>query len=235
VTSAKELPAADAVLFDTGPRTTAAIMGAEMPDRYRRKLERYRYGAAAFKVDWALTGPVPWKSERARQAGTVHIGGTIEEVAAAERDVYEGRAPERPFILIGQQSLFDATRAPVGQHTLWGYCHVPNGCTVDMTERIEAQLERFAPGFRDLVIARNVRFPADIAAHNENCVGGDIAGGATNGLQLVMRPTARLDPYRIPGTNAWLCSASTPPGGGTHGMCGYNAATAVLRRHRSTA
>jgi phytoene dehydrogenase-like protein len=230
VTSLADLPDAKAVLLDVAPRHAVAIAGDVMPARYRRRLERYRYGAGAFKVDWALSGPVPWTSEAARRAGTVHVGGTIDEVAAAERDVYAGRVPERPYMLVGQQSLVDSSRAPAGQHTLWSYCHVPHGCTVDMTAAMEAQLERFAPGFRDLVLAKSVRSPADLEAHNANCIGGDIAGGATDGLQLVIRPALRLDPYHVPGTNLWLCSASTPPGGGVHGMCGYHAAQSVLRR-----
>jgi phytoene dehydrogenase-like protein len=203
-----------------------------MPARFGRRLERYRYGAGAFKVDWALSGPVPWTAPAARLAPTVHLGGTIEEVAAAERDVYAGRHPDRPFMLVAQQSIVDDTRAPAGQHTLWAYCHVPNGSTVDMTDAMEAQLERFAPGFRDVVLAKATRSPAILEAHNPNLIGGDVAGGATDRLQLVLRPTARLDPYRVPGTNIWLCSASTPPGGGVHGMCGYHAAQSVLRRRR---
>jgi len=230
VTSLADLPDARAVFLDVSPRGAVGIAGDRMPSRYRTKLERYRFGAAAFKVDWALSGPVPWTSEAARRAGTVHLGGTLAEVAAAERDVYAGRVPERPFMLVGQQSIVDSTRAPAGQHTLWSYCHVPNGCDVDMTSAMEAQLERFAPGFRDLVIAKNVRTPADLEAHNANYVGGDIAGGATDGLQIVVRPALRRDPYRVPGTNIWLCSASTPPGGGVHGMCGYLAARSALRR-----
>ncbi len=232
VTTLANLPAADAVFFDLAPRQVVAIAGDRMPDRYRRKLERYRHGMAAFKVDWALAGPVPWTSELARRAGTVHLGGTIAEIAASERDVYAGRLPERPFVLVGQQSVVDDTRAPAGQHTLWTYCHVPPGSTVDMTEAIAAQIERFAPGFRDLVLAKAVRSPAQLEAHNANLVGGDIAGGATAGRQLVIRPTARLDPYNVPGTNLYICSASTPPGGGTHGMCGYRAAQSALRRSR---
>jgi phytoene dehydrogenase-like protein len=232
VRSLAELPDAKAVFLDVAPRNAVAIAGDRMPARYRRKLERYRYGEAAFKVDWALSGPVPWTNEAARRAGTIHLGGTIAEVAAAERAVAKGEVAERPFTLIGQQSIVDSTRAPAGQHTLWGYCHVPNGCTVDMTDAIERQVERFAPGFRDLVIAKAVRAPADIEAGNANCVGGDIAGGATDGLQLVFRPGISADPYRVPGTNVYLCSASTPPGGGVHGMCGYWAAQSALRRRR---
>jgi phytoene dehydrogenase-like protein len=232
VRSLAELPPAAAVLLDVAPRNAVAIAGDRMPPRFRRRLERYRYGSGVFKVDWALSGPVPWTNEEARHAPTVHLGGTIGEIATAERDVYAGRHPQRPFMLVGQQSLIDPTRAPAGQHTLWAYCHVPNGSTVDMTDAMEAQLERFAPGFRDLVLAKATRSPAEIEAHNANCIGGDIAGGATDGLQLVLRPVVRVDPYHVPGTNVWLCSSSTPPGGGVHGMCGYHAAQSVLRRRR---
>ncbi|MBA3653765.1 MAG: NAD(P)/FAD-dependent oxidoreductase [Actinobacteria bacterium] len=230
VTSLADLPPALAVFLDVAPRNAVAIAGDRIPHRHRRKLNRYRYGEAAFKVDWALSGPVPWKNDAARRAGTVHVAGTIAEVATAERAVFEGRVPERPFMLVGQQSIVDDTRAPAGQHTLWSYCHVPNGCTVDMTDAMERQLERFAPGFRDLVLARSVKPPAAIEAGNANCIGGDIAGGATDKLQLVLRPALRYDPYRIPGTDLYLCSASTPPGGGVHGMCGYWAAQSALRR-----
>ena len=228
VTDIREVPAERAVFLDVAPRHAVAIAGADMPTRSRRSLERYRYGAAAFKIDFALSGPVPWKSEAARRAGTVHLGGTIAEVAAAEREVAAGRAPERPFILIAQQSLVDDTRAPIGQHTLWSYCHVPNGWTGDMTDAMESQIERFAPGFRDLILAKSVKTPADIEAGNANCIGGDVAGGSTSGLQILFRPSARPDPYRI-GPRLYLCSGSTPPGGGVHGMCGYWAARSALR------
>jgi phytoene dehydrogenase-like protein len=229
VKSLGDVPEARAILFDTSPRGAVDIAGDRMPARYRGKLERYRYGAGAFKVDWALSGPMPWTAEVCQRAGTVHIGGTFEEVARSERDVYEGRNPERPYMLVGQQSLVDPGRAPAGQHTLWAYCHVPNGSTFDMTERMEAQLDRFAPGWRDLVLARSVRTPADLEAYNANLIGGDVAGGATDGLQLALRPAVRYDPYRIPKTNMYLCSSSTPPGGGVHGMCGWLAAKSALR------
>ena len=230
VKSLADIPDARVVMFDTSPRAVADISGDKVPSRYRRKLERYRYGAAAFKMDWALSGPMPWTSEPCRRAGTVHLGGTIEEVALSERETYAGRHPENPFMLVGQQSLVDNTRAPNGQHTLWAYCHVPNGSTVDMTDVMERQFDRFAPGWRDLVLARSVRTPKDLEAHNANLVGGDIAGGATDHLQLLFRPALRVDPYHVPGTNLYLCSASTPPGGGVHGMCGFLAARSALRR-----
>ena len=235
VDDVRDLDADRAVFLDVAPRHAARIGEAHIPARYRRKLEGYRYGAAAYKIDFALSGPVPWKSEAARRAGTVHLGGTIEEVAAGERDVAAGRAPERPFILVGQQSLVDDTRAPAGQHTLWTYCHVPNAWTGDMTDAMERQIERFAPGFRDLILAKSVKTPADIEAANANNIGGDIAGGATTGLQILFRPTVRVDPYRVPGTNLWLCSSSTPPGGGVHGMCGYWAAQSALRQFKGKA
>jgi phytoene dehydrogenase-like protein len=235
VTDIRDVKAERAVFLDVAPRNAARIGGESIPSRYRRRLDRYRYGAAAYKIDFALSGPVPWKSEAARRAGTVHLGGTIAEVAAAERDVAAGRAPERPFILVAQQSLIDDTRAPASQHTLWTYCHVPNGYTGDMTVAMEDQIERFAPGFRDLILAKSVKTPAAIEASNPNCIGGDVAGGSTAGLQILFRPAVRVDPYRIADTNMWLCSASTPPGGGVHGMCGYWAAQSALRQFKRKA
>ena len=229
VRSLADVPPSTAVLFDVTPRQLLDICGDELPSGYRRRLGRYRYGPGAFKVDYALSGPVPWTNEGCRKAGTVHLGGTLEEVAAAEADVAAGRCPDRPFVLVGQQSLADPTRAPEGQHTLWTYCHVPNGSDVDMTDAIERQLERFAPGFRDLVLARHVAGPAWLESHNPNYIGGDIAGGSHGGLQLVMRPRPSLHPYRTPNPRLYLCSASTPPGGGIHGMSGLHAAEDVLQ------
>jgi phytoene dehydrogenase-like protein len=199
-----------------------------LPDGYRRRLNKYRYGPGAFKVDWALDGPVPWMSEQTQRAGVIHVCGTSEEIEHAEKEVSKGRHPERPFILAAQQSLFDDTRAPEGKHTLWAYTHVPNGSTVDMTERIEAQIERFAPGFRDRILARHVRFPGDFEEYNPNMIGGDITGGLQNIWQLIARPVLRWSPYRIPADGLYICSASTPPGGGVHGMSGYHAARAAL-------
>ncbi|HYN86173.1 MAG TPA: NAD(P)/FAD-dependent oxidoreductase [Pyrinomonadaceae bacterium] len=230
VTSLRELPPSRAVLFDLTPRQVVKIAGDDLPPSYRRKLERFRYGPGVFKVDWALGGPVPWKSEACRQAATVHLGGTIEEVARGEMEMWQGRHPERPFVLFAQQSLFDATRAPEGKHTGWAYCHVPHGSEEDMTERIERQVERFAPGFRDLILARRVMTTSDVERHNPNMVGGDIGGGANDLWQFVARPVARLDPYSTPNERLYLCSSSTPPGGGVHGMCGYWAARSALRR-----
>jgi phytoene dehydrogenase-like protein len=224
-----DVPPARAVLLDVTPRQLVRIAGDCLPADYRRSLERYRYGPGAFKVDWALDGPVPWTAEACRRAGTVHLGGTLAQIAASERAVAEGRHPERPYVLIAQQSLFDSTRAPAGRHTLWGYCHVPNGSTVDMTGRIESQIERFAPGFRDRILARNVQPPAALERYNENYVGGDINGGLGDWGQLFTRPVPRLVPYATPIEGLYLCSSSTPPGGGVHGLCGYYAARAALR------
>jgi phytoene dehydrogenase-like protein len=223
-----ELPPSRAVLFDTSPRDLVAIAGDRLPDRTRRRLLAFRHGPAAFKVDYALDGPVPWTHPDCRRAGTVHVIGTAAELARAEADVAAGRHPERPFVLVGQQSLADPSRAPAGRHTLWTYCHVPNGSTVDMTDALEAQIERFAPGFRDRVLARHVAGPAWFESYNPAYVGGDIAGGWHGGLQLVARPAIGR-PYRTPDPAVLLCSASTPPGGGVHGMCGYHAARTALR------
>ena len=232
VTSLADLPAAGAVLFDLTPRQVVAVAGDRLDPAVRRRLTRFRYGPGSFKIDYALDGPVPWTAEACNGAGSVHVGGTLEEVVAAEREVVRGRHPERPFVLTSQPSRFDPTRAPTGKHTFWAYCHVPRGSTVDMTGAIEDQLERFAPGFRDLVLARHTMFPADLERHNANNVGGDVAGGSHGGLQLVARPRLAVDPYRLPidGMNAFLCSASTPPGAGVHGMCGWWAAQSALKR-----
>ncbi len=224
-----ELPSATVVLFDTSPRDLLAIAGSRFPTGYRQRLARYRYGPGVFKIDYALDGPVPWTAEACRRAGTVHVGGNLAEVAHAEAEVARGHHPERPFVLAAQQSVIDRQRAPEGRHTFWAYCHVPNGSTLDVTGTIEAQLERFAPGFSDVVLARRVTTSAALAAYNPNCVGGDIAGGATDGLQLLFRPMISTHPYRTPAPGIFLCSSSTPPGGGVHGMCGYWAARDALR------
>jgi phytoene dehydrogenase-like protein len=230
VTSIAELPPARAYLFDVTPRQLVAICGDRFPARYRDRLSRYRYGPGVYKVDWALDGPVPWKAEACSRAGTVHLGGRLEEIAASEAAVWRGEHPERPFVLLAQPSLFDPSRAPEGRHTLWGYCHVPNGSTLDMTERIEAQVERFAPGFRDRILGRSVMSPAEVQRHNANNVGGDIGGGVQDLRQLFTRPVPRVNPYTTPAADVYLCSSSTPPGGGVHGMCGHHAARTVLRR-----
>jgi phytoene dehydrogenase-like protein len=215
-------------LCDTSPRQAIALAGERMEPGYRRALERFAYGAGAFKVDYALSEPVPWRAAECRRAITVHLGGTFEEIAAAEEAVAQGRIAERPFVLAAQPSLFDSTRAPAGRHVLWVYCHVPNGSGVDMVERIEAQIERFAPGFRDCVLARHVSAPAQLEMMDANLVGGDIVGGAISVRQLLFRPTLSGYSTGVPGL--FLCSASTPPGGGVHGMCGYHAAQLALRR-----
>lgn len=227
VDSLDGLPPSRIVLLDVAPRHAARIAGDRVDGRTRRRLERYPHGPAAFKVDYALDGPVPWLHDGSRRAGTVHVAGTAEEVAASEADVVAGRHPDRPYVLVAQQSLVDPTRSPAGKHTLWAYCHVPNGSDVDMTDAIERQLERFAPGFRDLVLARHVADPGWFERHNANDVGGDIAGGSNAGLRAVIRPALSLRPYRL-ADGIWLCSASTPPGPGVHGMCGHHAARDAL-------
>jgi phytoene dehydrogenase-like protein len=207
-----------------------AIAGERLSPGYRNSLAKFRYGPAVFKIDYALDGPVPWTADACRSAGTVHLGGRLKEVVAAEKTVARGRTSERPFVIVAQQSLVDASRAPAGKHTAWAYCHVPNGSAEDMTEAIEAQIERFAPGFRDVVLARHVTSPAALEQYNENYVGGDIAAGAADGLQLFLRPARRLSPYTTSDKQLFICSASTPPGGGVHGMCGFHAAEEALRR-----
>ena len=220
---------ARAVLLDIAPKQFLTLVGDRLPTSYRRALERYRYGAGVFKLDYALDGPVPWKDAACLRAGTIHVGGTLPEIAASERAIKRAEVPERPYILVAQQSLFDPGRAPVGKHTLWAYCHVPNGSSVDMTEAVEAQLERFAPGFRARVLARHTMTAPAFETYNPNYVGSDINGGAAGLWQLVSRPVPRPNPYKTPLDGVYLCSASTPPGGGVHGMCGYHAARAALR------
>jgi phytoene dehydrogenase-like protein len=222
------LPPARAVLLDVTPRQFVALAGSRTPDRYRRRLEQFRYGWGVYKVDYALDGPIPWTAEPCTRAGTVHLGGTFEEVAEAERAVQRGQHPERPFVLLAQPSLFDPSRAPSGQHTAWAYCHVPAGTTFDMTARIEGQIERFAPGFGARILERHVSTPADLERSNANLVGGSINGGRMGLWQLLARPTFGFTPYRTPLPGVYLCSSSTPPGGGVHGMCGYHAAQTVL-------
>jgi phytoene dehydrogenase-like protein len=223
-----ELPPARATLFDTAPETLVNIAGERLPARYRRAVARFIHAPGVNKVDWALSGPVPWSASVCQRAATVHVGGTFEEVASAEADVAAGRHPDRPFCLVVQPSIVDPTRAPAGRSTLWAYCHVPNGSTVDMASRIEDQIERFAPGFKDLILARSTSTAMQGQEHNPNYVGGDINGGAGNLRQTLFRPTLRWNPYRTGAEGLYLCSASTPPGGGVHGMCGEGAAKAVL-------
>jgi phytoene dehydrogenase-like protein len=230
VKSLAELPPARAVLLDVTPRQLLAIAGEALPPGYRRQLENYRYGPGVFKLDWALSEPIPWRAAACRRAGTVHLGPTLDEMALSERVIWQGKVAERPYTLVTQQSLFDDSRAPVGQHTGWAYCHVPNGSTVDMTAAIEAQIERFAPGFRDTILARHTMNTHDFQQYNPNYIGGDINGGVQNWRQLFTRPVPRLNPYTTPLPNVFLCSSATPPGGGVHGMCGYHAAQTVLRR-----
>ncbi len=234
VTSLDSLPPARAVLLDVTPRQLLGLAGDQLPARQRRALRRYRYGPGVCKVDWALSGPVPWRAAACREAGTVHLGGTLAEVARSEAEVTAGRVPDRPYCLVAQPGVVDLSRAPAGQHTLWGYCHVPAGCPADVSSRIEAQIERFAPGFRDLILARSVRTATDLDQYNPNYVGGDINSGAGTLRQTLLGPTrpwpwpVRWNPYRTGLPGVYLCSASTPPGGGVHGMCGAGAAQAAL-------
>jgi phytoene dehydrogenase-like protein len=230
VESPADLPGARVYLFDTDPLQLARIGASLLPTRYLQRLRRYRFGPGAFKLDWALEGPIPWSDPSCLQASTVHVGGTMEEIAASEAAMWRGDHSDRPFLLVVQQSMFDPSRAPRGKHTGYAYCHVPHGSTVDMTERIEAQIERFAPGFRDCILARNATNTVTFATQNPNCVGGAITGGVADWRQMFTRPVARLDPYSTPNPRLFLCSASTPPGGGVHGMCGYHAARSALRR-----
>ena len=227
IASIEELPRARAVLCDITPRQLLRIAGSRLPGGFRRKLERYRYGPGVCKLDWALDGPIPWKAAECRRAGTIHLGGTLEEIAAAERDPWQGKHSERPFVILAQPTLFDSTRAPAGKHIAWGYCHVPNGSSMDMTDAIENQIERFAPGFRRLILKRSVRIAAGMERYNPNLIGGDIGGGAADWGQFLLRPTRRL--YRTPAKGIYLCSSSTPPGPGVHGLCGHLAARAALK------
>lgn len=228
VRSLAELPSAKVVMLDVSPKELLEMAGDRLPRHYARALRRFKYGPGVCKVDWALEGPVPWEAPACREAGTVHLGGTFEEVALSESEVAAGRHPERPYCLVAQPSVIDATRAPAGKHTLWAYCHVPSGSDVDMTERIESQIERFAPGFRDLILAKATRTAHESEQHNPNYVGGDVNGGAATLRQTLFRPTVSWRPYRTAIDGVYLCSASTPPGGGVHGMCGLQAAQTAL-------
>ena len=229
VTSLRELPETRAVLFDLPPRHVASIAAHALPTRYLDALMRFRHGPGVLKVDWALDGPIPWRDEACRRAGTVHLAGPWEELTRNEHAVARREIPERPFVLVAQQSLFDDTRAPAGRHTGWAYVHVPAGSDVDVSDRIEAQVERFAPGFRDLIRARHVIDSRALEAHDASMIGGDIGGGANDLWQLVFRPVVRWNPYSTPNPRLFLCSSSTPPGGGVHGMCGMHAARSALR------
>ena len=224
-----ELPRADLVLADVAPRELVRLARGRLPLRYEQALLRYRHGPGAFKLDWALDGPIPWRAESCRRSATVHLGGSFEEIAVSERAAWRRGPSERPFVLLAQPTVFDPSRAPAGKHTAWAYCHVPNGCGVDVTDAIEEQVERFAPGFRERILARHALGPAGLEQRNRNLVGGDLNGGAMDLGQLAFRPVRRLVPYRTPLSGVYLCSASTPPGGGVHGMCGYSAALVALR------
>lgn len=230
VRSMRDLPPATIAIFDVTPIQLAYIAADELPTSYVRKLGRFRYGPGVFKVDYALDGPIPWKADACSRSATVHVGGTIEEIAAHEKSVFYGKMTDKPFVLVAQQSMFDATRAPAGKHTGWAYCHVPHGWDGDATDAIERQIERFAPGFRDRILAKHTFNPATYEEHNANYVGGDIAGGANTMSQFLTRPFPRMDPYSTPNPRIFLCSSSTPPGGGVHGMCGYWAARSALKR-----
>lgn len=228
VENIEELPKARAILLDLTPRQLLRLLGARLPPGYRRRLEKFSYGPGVFKMDFALNGPIPWTSEACRRAGTVHVCGTLEEIARAERAATNGTHPERPFVLLSQPSVFDPARAPEGRHTVWAYCHVPNGSTYDMAPRIEVQIERFAPGFRDRILARHAENCADLENKNANLIGGSINGGANDLWHLLSRPIARPKPYRMPIPGFYICSSSTPPGGGVHGMCGFYAAETAI-------
>ncbi|KAA3439969.1 phytoene desaturase family protein [Rufibacter hautae] len=229
VTSLKQLPSHKALLLDVTPKQLLDIAGEKLSPFYRGQLQRYRYGMGVFKIDWALDGPIPFTAPECRQAGTIHLGNTLEEIAASERESASGKHPEKPFVLLAQQSLFDSSRAPEGKHTAWAYCHVPNGSTIDMTQAIEGQVERFAPGFKDLILKRHTMNTAQMQAHNPNYIGGDINGGIIDMGQLYTRPVVTLSPYQTSAKGIYICSSSTPPGGGVHGMCGFHAARRALK------
>lgn len=232
VISLDDLPQSKLILCDITPRQLLQIAGDKLPSVYKHQMSRFTYGPGSFKLDWALDAPVPWKNPEVMEAGTVHIGGTLDEISRAEAQVVAGEHPERPYVLLAQTSLFDKTRAPDGKHTLWGYCHVPNGSTFDMTERIESQIERMAPGFRKSILHRSVLSPKDMQEKNANHIGGDINGGALHLGQLFTRPSIRPIPYSTPIPGLYICSSSTPPGGGVHGMPGYYAAQCALHNWR---
>ncbi len=232
VADLQTLPSAKAVLLDLTPRQVLHLAGKALPWSYWRQLKRYRYGAGVFKIDFALDGPVPWKAAECARAGTLHLGGTLEEIAAAERAVWANEHPQQPWVIVSQPSLFDPSRAPSGKHVLWAYCHVPPGSNVDMTDAVEAQIERFAPGFRQRILAKSSKTTVEMEQYNPNYVGGDIGGGVLDLGQWLTRPVLHWNPYVTPLKGVYLCSSSTPPGGGVHGLCGYYAAQAVLARSK---
>jgi phytoene dehydrogenase-like protein len=229
VKSLGQLPSAHALLFDVTPRQLLAIAGHKFSSLYTAQLKRYRYGAGIFKIDWALDAPAPFTATSARKAGTVHIGNTLEEIEEHERVIWQNKVTDKPFILYAQQSIADPSRAPAGKHTAWAYCHVPNGYDKDMTNIIEQQVERFAPGFRERILARHTIKPSQLEEYNNNYIGGDINGGVIDIGQLFTRPVLRSSPYRTSSKGIYICSSSTPPGGGVHGLCGYHAAQRVLK------
>jgi phytoene dehydrogenase-like protein len=229
ITSLNQLPSSRAVLFDVTPRQLLTIAGHKFSSIYKWQLQRYRYGLGVFKIDWALDGAIPFIAAECKEAGTVHIGNTFEEIATSEQQTWDKKHAAHPFVLLAQQSLFDPSRSPDGKHTAWAYCHVPNGSEVDMTEAIENQIERFAPGFRDRILKRHTFNTLEMEAYNSNYIGGDINGGVIDIGQLFTRPALRLSPYRTSSKGIYICSSSTPPGGGVHGMCGYHAASRTLR------
>jgi phytoene dehydrogenase-like protein len=216
-------------MLDLTARQLLKLAADRLPSNYRKQLEKFRYGPGVFKIDWALSGPIPWKASECRQAGTIHLGSSSEEIAESAAKAWYGQEDKNPFILLTQPSLFDPTRCPAGSHTAWAYCHVPHGSTTDQSELIESKIERFAPRFRDVILARNTLNTQQLEAHNANLVGGDINGGVQDVSQFLFRPARRLDPYSTPAKGLFICSASTPPGGAVHGMCGYNASRSVLR------
>lgn len=230
VDSLNQLPHCRSQFFDVTPKQLLKIAGDRFPDGYKKALEAYRYGPGVFKVDWALSQPIPWEAKECLRAGTVHLGGSQAEIEESERLVWSGSHSDKPYVLIAQQSLFDKTRAPEGKQTAWGYCHVPNGSSVDMTKAIESQIERFAPGFRDCILARSTMSTQQLETYNPNYIGGDINGGVQDIYQFYTRPTTRLNPYSTPVEGLYICSSSTPPGGGVHGMCGYHAALSALKK-----
>jgi phytoene dehydrogenase-like protein len=229
VSALKSLPTADLVMLAVTPKQFIQMAGEALPDRYRRQLENYRHGPGVFKLDWALSGPIPWRSPDCRRAGTVHLGSTLGEIAASERTVWRGNNVDKPYVIVVQSSLFDDCRAPNGHHTAWAYCHVPHGSTEDRTAAIESQIERYAPGFRETILGRHAMTTHDLQQYNPNYIGGDINGGVQDLGQLFTRPVVRLNPYSTPLKGVYLCSSATPPGGGVHGMCGYFAAESALR------